>query len=81
MNWRRWDVAARQRATAPGKHDFRFNFKLAQKPREATLSSPPGQRGGLVNGKGSGRIAMGKFGRARSWGYFRVAPLAARTAA
>ena len=62
----------------PGKHDFRFSFNLAQKPKEATLFiTAKDNVAAWVNGKQvEVESPMGKFGRARDpWGYFRVIPV------
>ena len=59
----------------PGKHDFRFSFKLAQKPKEATLFiTAKDNVAAWVNGKQVVvESPMGKFGRPSDpWGYFRV---------
>ena len=62
----------------PGKHDFRFSFKLAQQPKEAVLFiTAKDNVAAWVNGK---QVAvespMGNFGRARDpWGSFRVIPV------
>ena len=62
----------------PGKHDFRFSFKLAQKPKAATLFiTAKDNLAAWVNGKQIvTESPMGKFGRAQDpWGYFRVIPV------
>ena len=71
------DDNALMKAT-PGKHDFRFSFKLAQKPKEATLFiTAKDNVAAWVNGKQVlVESPMGNFGRARDpWGYFRVVPV------
>src|SRR5229473_3784829 len=62
----------------PGKHDFRFSFKLSQKPKAATLFiTAKDNLAAWVNGKQIvTESPMGNFGRARDpWGYFRVIPV------
>ncbi len=77
----KWIWAANDNAltnATPGKHDFRFSFKLAQKPKEATLFiTAKDNLAAWVNGKPVvTESAMGKFGRAQDpWGYFRVIPV------
>ena len=77
----KWIWAAGDNAltnATPGKHDFRFNFKLAQKPKEATLFiTAKDNVAAWVNGKQVVvESPMGNFGRARDpWGYFRVIPV------
>src|SRR5579862_741995 len=76
-----WIWASNENAltsATPGKHDFRFSFKLAQKPKEATLFiTAKDNVAAWVNGKPVvTESAMGKFGRAQDpWGYFRVIPV------
>jgi alpha-L-rhamnosidase len=77
----KWIWAANDNALAhatPGKHDFRFSFKLAQKPKAATLFiTAKDNLAAWVNGKQIvTESPMGNFGRARDpWGYFRVIPV------
>ena len=77
----KWIWAADDNAltnATPGKHDFRFSFKLAQKPKEATLFiTAKDNVAAWVNGKQVVvESPMGKFGRAQDpWGYFRVIPV------
>ena len=77
----KWIWAADDNAltkATPGKHDFRFNFKLAQKPKEATLFiTAKDNVAAWVNGKQVVvESPMGNFGRAQDpWGYFRVLPV------
>jgi alpha-L-rhamnosidase len=77
----KWIWAAADNAlTNPtlGKHDFRFSFRLAQKPKEATLFiTAKDNVAAWVNGKPVVvESPMGNFGRARDpWGYFRVVPV------
>ena len=77
----KWIWAADDNAltkATPGKHDFRFTFKLAQKPKEATLFiTAKDNVAAWVNGKQVVvESPMGKFGRAQDpWGYFRVIPV------
>jgi alpha-L-rhamnosidase len=77
----KWIWAAGDNAltnATPGKHDFRFHFQLAQKPKEATLFiTAKDNVAAWVNGKQVVvESPMGKFGRARDpWGYFRVIPV------
>jgi alpha-L-rhamnosidase len=77
----KWIWAADDNAltkATPGKHDFRFSFKLAQKPKEATLFiTAKDNVAAWVNGKQVlVESPMGNFGRARDpWGYFRVVPV------
>ena len=62
----------------PGKHSFRFSFKLNQKPKNATLFiTAKDNLAAWVNGKQVVvESPMGKFGRAQDpWGYFRVIPV------
>jgi len=62
----------------PGKHDFRLRFKLAGKPKAATLFITAKDNGAAwVNGKQVlVESSMGNFGRASApWGYFRVIPV------
>ena len=74
----KWIWAAGDNAltnATPGKHDFRFSFKLAQKPKEATLFiTAKDNVAAWINGKQVVvESPMGNFGRARDpWGYFRV---------
>ncbi len=77
----KWIWAADDNAltkATPGKHDFRFSFKLTQKPKEATLFiTAKDNVAAWVNGKQVVvESPMGKFGRAQDpWGYFRVIPV------
>ena len=77
----KWIWAADDNAltkATPGKHDFHFGFKLAQKPKEATLFiTAKDNVAAWVNGKQVViESSMGKFGRAQDpWGYFRVIPV------
>jgi alpha-L-rhamnosidase len=77
----KWIWAANDNALSnatPGKHDFRFTFKLAQAPRAATLFiTAKDNLAAWVNGKQIvTESPMGKFGRAQDpWGYFRVIPV------
>jgi alpha-L-rhamnosidase len=77
----KWIWAADDNALSnatPGKHDFRFRFNLAQKPKQATLFiTAKDNLAAWVNGKQVVvESPMGKFGRARDpWGYFRVIPV------
>jgi alpha-L-rhamnosidase len=74
----KWIWAANDNAltkATPGKHDFRFSFKLSQKPKAATLFiTAKDNLAAWVNGKQVvTESPMGNFGRARDpWGYFRV---------
>ena len=77
----KWIWAANDNALSnatPGKHDFRFSFKLARKPKAATLFiTAKDNLAAWVNGKQIvTESPMGKFGRAQDpWGYFRVIPV------
>jgi len=77
----KWIWAANDNAltnATPGKHDFRFGFNLARKPKDATLFiTAKDNLAAWVNGKQVVvESPMGKFGRARDpWGYFRVIPV------
>jgi len=77
----KWIWAANDNAltnATPGKHDFRFSFKLGQKPKAATLFiTAKDNLAAWVNGKQVvTESPMGNFGRARDpWGYFRVIPV------
>ncbi len=77
----KWIWAAGDNAltnATPGKRDFRLTFKLARKPKEATLFiTAKDNVAAWVNGKQVlVESPMGKFGRARDpWGYFRVIPV------
>ena len=77
----KWIWAANDNAltnATPGKHDFRFSFKLSQKPKAATLFiTAKDNLAAWVNGKQVvTESPMGNFGRARDpWGYFRVIPV------
>ncbi len=77
----KWIWAANDNAltnATPGKHDFRFSFKLAQKAKAATLFiTAKDNLAAWVNGKQVvTESPMGNFGRARDpWGYFRVIPV------
>jgi alpha-L-rhamnosidase len=77
----KWIWAANDHAltnATPGKHDFRFSFKLSQKPKAATLFiTAKDNLAAWVNGKQVvTESPMGNFGRARDpWGYFRVIPV------
>lgn len=77
----KWIWAAGDNAltnATPGKRDFRFSFKLAQKPKAATLFiTAKDNVAAWVNGKQVVvESPMGNFGRARDpWGYFRVIPV------
>ena len=77
----KWIWAASENALTGatlGKHDFRFHFNLAQKPKAATLFiTAKDNVAAWVNGKQVlVESPMGKFGRARDpWGYFRVVPV------
>ena len=74
----KWIWAANDNAltnATPGKHDFRFRFSLAGKPKAATLFiTAKDNVAAWVNGKQVlVESPMGNFGRARDpWGYFRV---------
>jgi alpha-L-rhamnosidase len=71
------DDNALTNATA-GKRAFRFSFKLAQKPKEATLFiTAKDNLAAWVNGNQVVAASpMGNFGRARDpWGSFRVIPI------
>jgi alpha-L-rhamnosidase len=77
----KWIWAANDNAltnATPGKHDFRFSFKLSKKPKAATLFiTAKDNLAAWVNGKQIvTESPMGKFGRAQDpWGYFRVIPV------
>jgi alpha-L-rhamnosidase len=77
----KWIWAAGDNAltnATPGKHAFRFNFKLNQKLKSATLFiTAKDNLSAWVNGKQVVvESPMGKFGRAQDpWGYFRVIPV------
>ncbi len=77
----KWIWAAGDNAltnATPGKHAFRFSFKLNQKPKSATLFiTAKDNLAAWVNGKQVVvESPMGKFGRAQApWGYFRVMPV------
>jgi len=77
----KWIWAANDNAltnATPGKHDFRFRFLLAGKPKTATLFiTAKDNVAAWVNGKPVlVESPMGNFGRARDpWGYFRVIPV------
>ena len=77
----KWIWAANDNAltnATPGKRDFRFSFKLAQKPKEATLFiTAKDNLAAWVNGNQVVVASpMGNFGRARDpWGSFRVIPV------
>ncbi len=77
----KWIWAANDNAltnATPGKHDFRFHFNLAGKPKDATLFiTAKDNLAAWVNGKQVVvESPMGNFGRARDpWGYFRVVPV------
>ena len=77
----KWIWAANDNAltnATAGKHDFRFSFKLARKPKAATLLiTAKDNLAAWVNGKQIvTESPMGKFGRAQDpWGYFRVIPV------
>ena len=77
----KWIWAANDHAltnATPGKHDFRFRFNLAQKPKDATLLITAKDNLAVwVNGQQVlVESPMGNFGRVRDpWGYFRVVPV------
>src|ERR1700690_2388517 len=77
----KWIWAADDNAlthATPGKRAFRFSFKLAQKPQEATLFvTAKDNLAAWVNGSQVVAASpLGNFGRARDpWGSFRVIPV------
>ena len=77
----KWIWAADDNAltnATPGKHDLRFHFSLAAKPKAATLFiTAKDNLAAWVNGKQVlAESPMGNFGRARDpWGSFRVIPV------